>query len=389
MSLLYTLQGIKKSEKDAIHLIVALAKWNKQLAYFYTSYGFDVVKPEWIDTYEHTTALSFNLLNPISLFKEVSQRLKIYSAKNNTKKLLADVKPDLVHLNSLVLVGSAKACKEGNVPFVWHVREHPVNGLLGIRKKWVCGQLANLASKVIFICQADQNAWKAPANSEVVYNFVDFDMFNTANTDVNQSNSFTILFLGGVNRIKGTLTTLKALHKVNSEGSKIHTKMIFAGGVYETPNSTFYKMASRILWLFRLGTYTQQIERLIIKLDLEKHLIRVPYTNDVATLFAKSDCVVFPSIRPHFARPIIEAGAMRLPVIGSDLDSVRELIDEGVNGFLCKPLDFKCLSSKLAVLRDDKKLRQKFGEKGYSFSLEKFNQTSNIAQIIKIYQALC
>lgn len=392
MSLLYTLQGIRKAEGESYKLVVALAKWTNVLDNFYSSYGFEVVQTEWIDTYEHTQAVSYSLFNPIGLFKEIKQNLNLLKARRNTRKLIEEVNPDIVHLNSIVLLGSAIEISQMGIPLVWHIREPSVKGLLGFRRNRIINTLKDLTFNLIFICKADKISWGNPLNGDVVYNFIDFENFKPIihknnNLQINKNdNMFFVLFLGGVNKIKGTIIMLKAFNLFKKNNPYSIVKLIFAGGKYEKPNYFIYKIITKILPFFGLGTYSQNVERVIKKLNLEEDLIRVPFINNVAELFSISDVLVFPSIRPHFARPIIEAGAMSLPVIGSDLGGVSELVQNGQNGYLTKPRDYVEIANRLNDLLNDQKKCRILGENGYQKAIKSFNQKNNVLHILRIYK---
>ncbi len=393
MSLLYTLRGIQK-ENNNYHIIVALAKWTQGLADFYSNHGFEVVKPNFIDTYEHTQGVSYNIINPIGLLKEIKQHIKIKKSRKNTRLLIESVKPDLVHLNSVVLYPSALELYSMGVPFVWHVREPSVDGLLGIRKKKISNALKTMPNKSIFICNADKKSWGNPNNGIVVYNFIDFEKFNP-NIDTtidfgldNSGKTIYLLFLGGVNEIKGTHIILKAFNIVLKQNKEKKIKLIFAGGQYTKPNYFIYKLATTVLPIFGWNSYTESLEKLIVRLDLEKHIIRLPFVKEVAQLFKVSHILTFPSIRPHFARPIIEAGAMCLPVIGSNLGGVEELIIDGANGYLCPVNDYKYLASKINELIENPELMKQFGLNGNNIAIEKYNQQKNILEIVNVYNKI-
>jgi glycosyltransferase involved in cell wall biosynthesis len=393
MSLLYTLQGIQK-ENNNYHIIVALAKWTQGLADFYNNNGFEVVNPNFIDTYEHTQLVSYKVLHPIGLLNEIKQLLKINKARKNTRLLIEREKPDLVHLNSVVLYPSALELNSMGVPFVWHVREPSVKGLFGLRKNKISKALKTLPNKSIFICNADKKSWRNPNNGIVVYNFIDFEKFNpnietTMDFGLNNSGkTIYLLFLGGVNEIKGTHVILKAFDLVLKQNREKNIKLVFAGGQYAKPDYFIYKLATTVLPIFGWNSYTESLEKLIVMLEIEKHIIRLPFIKDVAQLFKVSNILVFPSIRPHFARPIIEAGAMFLPVIGSNLGGVEELIIDGENGYLCPVNDYKYLASKINELIENPELMKQFGLNGNNIAIEKYNQQKNILEIVNIYNKI-
>ena len=71
-------------------------------------------------------------------------------------------------------------------------------------------------------------------------------------------------------------------------------------------------------------------------------------TDDVRPILASVDCVVLPSYRGEGApRTLLEAAAMGRPVVTTDAVGCREVVDDGINGFLCKVRDAQDLAEKL------------------------------------------
>lgn len=395
MSLLYTLQGIQKYGDGQFRSVVALAKWTKELSDFYTNAGYEVLKPPKIDTYEHTQAVHFNLWNPIQLVKEIIQVIRIRKAKLNTEILLSSVKPDIVHLNSVVLLGSALATKKTRIPLVWHVREHSANGLLRLRRSILIHYLKAVPDKVIFICRADMSSWGNPRSGIVIYNFVDFDTFNLKidkATEIDEvkipQGDLNILFLGGVSEIKGGIYLIKAINNLVIRNLDKKIYLLFPGSIYKKPSYFIYRVAVRVLPIFGLNTYSQRIEREINCSVRPESFIRLSFVKNVVSLFSVSDVLVFSSIRPHFARPIIEAGAMGKPVIGSRLGGVEELIVDSANGFFVRPKNVCDIEEKLEFCLNHKKEIAQMGIKGHSIAVEKFNSGSNVIKIIEIYNSI-
>jgi len=59
-------------------------------------------------------------------------------------------------------------------------------------------------------------------------------------------------------------------------------------------------------------------------------------SDDVRPFVRQADCVVLPSYREGMPRSLLEASAMARPLIASDVPGCREIVDDGVNGFLCE-----------------------------------------------------
>ena len=70
-------------------------------------------------------------------------------------------------------------------------------------------------------------------------------------------------------------------------------------------------------------------------------------TDDVSIFIKDSSCVVLPSYREGTSRVLLEASAMGRPIIASNVSGCKEIVEDGINGFLCKVKDSADLGKKL------------------------------------------
>lgn len=70
-------------------------------------------------------------------------------------------------------------------------------------------------------------------------------------------------------------------------------------------------------------------------------------TDDVMRVISKSDCVVLPSYREGLSRVLLEASSMARPIITTDVPGCMDIVDDGVNGFLCKVKDVSSLTEQM------------------------------------------
>ena len=98
--------------------------------------------------------------------------------------------------------------------------------------------------------------------------------------------------------------------------------------------------------------------------------------NDVRPLVAAADCVVLPSYREGVPRTLMEASAMGRPIVATDVPGCREVVERGVNGFLCEVKSADSLAEQLErmltlpfeerkamALRGREKVAREFDEK--------------------------
>jgi len=111
--------------------------------------------------------------------------------------------------------------------------------------------------------------------------------------------------------------------------------------------------------------------------------------SDVPKRLTDVDIVVLPSIyREGLGISLIEAMCLAKPVVTTAVGGNREVVDEGVNGFLVPPGDAAKLAAKLKVLIEDQELRKRMGGAGRLKYEEKFTERMMIEKIENLYASL-
>jgi len=106
---------------------------------------------------------------------------------------------------------------------------------------------------------------------------------------------------------------------------------------------------------------------------------------DVRPFISQSDCVVLPSYREGAPRALLEAASMQKPVIATDTPGCREVVDDGVNGFLVRVKDALSLAeSMLKLIRLTEDQRAGMGRKGREKVLREFDEERVIAKYSEV-----
>lgn len=114
---------------------------------------------------------------------------------------------------------------------------------------------------------------------------------------------------------------------------------------------------------------------------------RFPYS-EMHKLYARSAIVALTSFQEVLPMTILEAMASATPIIASNLPTLGDIINDGVNGFLVDPYDAKEIADKLSILVGDKSLRKKMGSIGRNLSIY-FRSDIIAKKYIKLYEGLC
>lgn len=105
-------------------------------------------------------------------------------------------------------------------------------------------------------------------------------------------------------------------------------------------------------------------------------------------VFKNSDILILPSYSEGLPMSILEAMAYGKPIISTPVGGIPEAVEEGLNGFLIQPGDYKALAEKIDLLASDKDLREKMGQESYRIAKEKFDIKVISKQLEEIYDSL-
>ena len=115
--------------------------------------------------------------------------------------------------------------------------------------------------------------------------------------------------------------------------------------------------------------------------------------DEMMDLYGRTSVFVLPSIvgasgdRDGLANVILEAMAMKIPVISTTASAASEAIGDGVSGFIIPSGDSGALADRLEELSRDSELRARMGEEGRSIVIERFDITVNVARLAALFEA--
>lgn len=119
----------------------------------------------------------------------------------------------------------------------------------------------------------------------------------------------------------------------------------------------FVKISRQSCKLLLVGPYENELDPLLptTKQIIESNpsIITVGYQEDVRPYLAISNCLVFPSYREGFPNVVMQAGAMGLPSIVTNINGCNEIIIEGENGMIIQVKDVSALSEAMNFVLDN------------------------------------
>jgi glycosyltransferase involved in cell wall biosynthesis len=145
------------------------------------------------------------------------------------------------------------------------------------------------------------------------------------------------------------LLVLARMHRVKGIDTMLHAMMDLPGAV---------------LWLAGEGPARGEYEALATRLGLSDRVRFLGWRNDRRALIEACDVVVLPSRYEPFGTVIVEAWAMRRPLVATLADGARQYVTDGVTGLTCAIEDAAGLAACLRRLQDDPGLRARLAEAG-------------------------
>lgn len=98
------------------------------------------------------------------------------------------------------------------------------------------------------------------------------------------------------------------------------------------------------------------------------------YGTDLLAYYAASDCFVFPSYREGFPNTVLEAGAMELPSIVTDINGSREIIENGKNGLIIPSKNADALADAMMQMIENNEMRERMAEEARPMIESRFEQ---------------
>jgi glycosyltransferase involved in cell wall biosynthesis len=124
------------------------------------------------------------------------------------------------------------------------------------------------------------------------------------------------------------------------------------------------------------------------KLGLDACVRFLGWQSDLTSLFAKWDMFVLPSLEEGFGIALVEAMAAGLPVIGTTVGGILEIVEHGKTGLLVTPGDPHALADQIATLLRDTEERKRLGLAGWARVRNNFSQESMVSAVEAIYERL-
>ncbi len=334
---------------------------------------------------EGVRTIAIPMTRTISPLQDLLSLWKLY-------RILKKEQPLIVHTHTpkAGTVGMI-ASKLANIPY----RLHTIAGLPLLEAKGAKRILLDCVEKITYMC-----ATKIYPNSFVLKDIILKNGYtSTQKVRVignGSSNGIDTSFFSRQNVSENTAQEIKTRLGISSED----TVFTFVGrivrdkGINELVGAfvqlcTNYPEAKLLL----VGTFERELDPLetLTEERINEHsaIISVGFQTDVRPYLAISDIFVFPSYREGFPNVVMQAGAMGLPCIVTDINGCNEIIEQGVNGVIIPPKDTNALYQAMELLLTNTVVRNQMAGNARKMIADRYEQQYVWSELLKEYRSLC
>jgi glycosyltransferase involved in cell wall biosynthesis len=268
---------------------------------------------------------------------------------------------DVIHVHSIKLAWSVLLARRLGARVVFHLHELPRYMSRQLRSAVAAADCVVFCSET---CAAHFSGVPARSRRTIV-NAMHFpDQLPVKHEEAGRR----IVMVGSINKNKGQDILLKAFSLVKNRNAQLW--------FYGTTGLSAHG-------------YVHELKRYSADHGLADRVFFPGPTMNAMSVFAEAALVVHTSWSESFGMALVEAQSCGVPVIAHDLEGMREVVIDGVTGYLIPPGDFHCLASRIDELLADPELRSKMGMAGYGMVRERFSIAFRMNDYRKLYEELC
>ena len=172
---------------------------------------------------------------------------------------------------------------------------------------------------------------------------------------------WVIIFIGRRVVDKGIFELIGATRKLVEDG--VPAKLLLVGDDDTTNNEKLKTIISKEAWIIDAGSQ-----------------------KDVRPYLKVSDVLVLPSYREGLGQVLLEANAMELPVVATNVVGCKNVVKHGFNGLLCEPKSVQSLYETLRTIHDDRELYDLIKSNTRQYISENFDMRSVTEAYIEFYK---
>lgn len=332
---------------------------------------------------EGVRVFSLKLTRKITPIQDIVAVFKLY-------KFLIKEKPAIVHTHTpkAGIVGMMAAWL-ADVPN----RLHTVAGLPLMEASGFKRKVLNFVEKLTYYF-----ATKVYPNSKGLYDFILSEKFTVASKlsiiGNGSSNGIDTTYFDPADYSEDYKILLRDKLKIPQE----HFLYIFVGRLVKDKGineliTAFSKISEKNgnVSLLLVGPFENDLDPLkqetIQVIKNHPNIYTVGYQNDVRPYFAIANALVFPSYREGFPNVVLQAGAMGLPSIVTNINGCNEIVEQGENGLIIPPKNENALFDAMELLANEPVVFDKLKSSTRNIIVKKYSRKELWEALLKEYKS--
>jgi glycosyltransferase involved in cell wall biosynthesis len=110
------------------------------------------------------------------------------------------------------------------------------------------------------------------------------------------------------------------------------------------------------------------------------------HRGDMPDLMRQASIAVLPSYHEGIPLFLVEAAASGLPIVATEIEGCRAVVERGANGLLVPPRDAAALAAALRQLLASPELRGRMGAEGRRLAVERFDDANVVREYLQVYR---
>lgn len=180
-----------------------------------------------------------------------------------------------------------------------------------------------------------------------------------------------LLNISAIEPIKGIDIILKAIALLIKDYDVVNFKFCHIGGLRSNNESQ--------------KEYQDYIFNLANQLNITDYIVWLGLRNDVEQIIPAFDIYLHPSRMEGIGVAIMESASWSLPIVGSNVGGIPEVVKDNYNGFIIDSESIEQLSQKIMSLLANESLRKEMGLNSYRLASDHFNIENQTSKQLNIY----
>lgn len=278
------------------------------------------------------------------------------------RRVIKEVKPDIVHAHDMgASFFAALAC--GKTPLVSHIHNNAYNSR-GVSVKSILYFLAAKKAKhIVWVSQSSFDGYafhkSFEAKSSVLYNIIDIDALKDKIALDKNTYDYDAVYLGRLTYQKNPQRLIEVIGKVVEK--RPETKMAIIG----------------------TGDMEEEIRQLVVDKNLSNSVTFLGFQSNPAKILSDAKVMVMTSRWEGTPMCALESLAMGVPIVSTPADGLKDLIQDGVNGFLSD--DDEQLAEKIVFLLNETEKQKEISRNAVEMSIRYNDMDVYRDKIIQAY----